>query len=61
MRGGIRGRVVSCRGGEPIRGILGSRMPDELLSSEQFDALLEARVVIAAWKHEYNPGRALAG
>jgi len=34
-----------------------SRMRDEVLSTEQFDTLLEAQVLIADWKHEYNHGR----
>jgi putative transposase len=32
----------------------GSRMRDEVLSTEQFDTLLEAQVLIGDWKHEYN-------
>jgi putative transposase len=32
-------------------------MRDELLSTEQFDSLLEARVLIGDWKHEYNTYR----
>jgi putative transposase len=35
----------------------GSRMRDELLSIEQFDTLLEARVLVADWKEEYNTYR----
>jgi putative transposase len=30
----------------------GSRMRDELLSTEQFDTLLEAQVLAGDWKHE---------
>ena len=29
-------------------------MRDEVLNGESFRSLLEARVVIAAWVHEYN-------
>jgi transposase InsO family protein len=32
----------------------GSRMRDELLAIEQFDSLLEAQVLIADWRDEYN-------
>ena len=32
----------------------GSRMRDELLAIEQFDSLLEAQVLIADWRNEYN-------
>jgi len=32
----------------------GSRMRDELLSIEQFDTLLEAQVLVADWREEYN-------
>ena len=35
----------------------GSRMRDELLAIEQFDNLLEARVLVADWKDEYNTYR----
>jgi len=35
----------------------GSRLRDELLSTEQFDTLLEAQVLIGDWKHEYNTYR----
>jgi transposase InsO family protein len=35
----------------------GSRMRDEVLSTEQFDRLLEAQVLIGDWKHEYNHDR----
>jgi putative transposase len=35
----------------------GSRLRDELLSVEQFDTLLEAQVMVADWKHEYNTYR----
>jgi putative transposase len=35
----------------------GSRLRDELLSVEQFDSLLEAKVLIGDWKHEYNTYR----
>ena len=35
----------------------GSRMREELLSIEQFDTLLEARVLVADWKEEYNTYR----
>jgi putative transposase len=35
----------------------GSRLRDELLSIEQFDTLLEAQVMVADWKHEYNTYR----
>jgi transposase InsO family protein len=35
----------------------GSRMRDELLSTEQFDTLLEAQVLAGDWKHEYNTYR----
>jgi putative transposase len=36
---------------------LGSRLRDELLSTELFDTLLEAQVLIGDWKHEYNHDR----
>jgi len=29
-------------------------MRDEVLSTEQFDTLFEAQVLIGDWKHEYN-------
>lgn len=32
----------------------GSRMRDELLAIEQFDTLLEAQVLVADWRNEYN-------
>jgi putative transposase len=32
----------------------GSRMRDELLAIEQFDTLLEAQVLVADWRTEYN-------
>ncbi len=32
----------------------GSRMRDELLAIEQFDTLLEAQVLVADWRAEYN-------
>jgi putative transposase len=32
----------------------GSRMRDELLAIEQFDSLLEAQVLVADWRDEYN-------
>lgn len=35
----------------------GSRMRDELLAIEQFDTLLEARVLVADWQEEYNTYR----
>ena len=35
----------------------GSRMRDELLSIEQFDTLLEAQVLVADWREEYNSYR----
>lgn len=35
----------------------GSRMRDELLSIEQFDTLLEAQVLVADWREEYNTYR----
>jgi len=35
----------------------GSRMRDELLAIEQFDTLLEAQVLIADWRIEYNTHR----
>jgi transposase InsO family protein len=35
----------------------GSRMRDELLAIEQFDTLLEAQVLIADWREEYNTYR----
>ncbi|MDP8930810.1 MAG: transposase [Actinomycetota bacterium] len=34
-----------------------SRMPDELLAIEQFDTLLEAQVLVADWRAEYNDYR----
>ena len=33
------------------------RLRDELLNSEQFDNLLEARVVIEDWRIDYNMNR----
>lgn len=35
----------------------GSRMRDELLSIEQFDSLLEAKVLVADWRNDYNTYR----
>ena len=35
----------------------GSRMRDELLSIEQFDSLLEAQVLVADWRNDYNTYR----
>lgn len=35
----------------------GSRMRDELLSIEQFDSLLEAQVLVADWRTDYNTYR----
>jgi putative transposase len=35
----------------------GSRMRDELLAIEQFDTMLEAQVLIADWREEYNTYR----
>ncbi len=35
----------------------GSRMRDELLAIEQFDCLLEAQVLVADWRAEYNDYR----
>ena len=35
----------------------GSRMRDELLALEQFDSLLEAQVLVADWREEYNTYR----
>ncbi len=35
----------------------GSRMRDELLAIEQFDTLLEAQVLVADWRDEYNDYR----
>lgn len=35
----------------------GSRMRDELLAIEQFDSLLEAQVLVADWREEYNDYR----
>jgi putative transposase len=35
----------------------GSRMRDELLAIEQFDSLLEAQVLVADWRDEYNNHR----
>ena len=32
-------------------------MHDEMLSTEQFDTLFEAQVLIGDWKHEYNHDR----
>lgn len=32
----------------------GSRMRDEVPSTEQFDTLIEAQVLIGDWKHDYN-------
>ena len=40
------------------------RLPDELLNQEQFDSLLEAQVLVEAWRIEYNtirPHSALGG
>jgi putative transposase len=33
-------------------------MRDELLAIELFDTLLEAQVLVAEWRHEYNHYRA---
>ena len=35
----------------------GSRMRDELLAIEQFDSLLEAQVLVADWRNDYNTYR----
>ena len=35
----------------------GSRMRDELLAIEQFDTLLEAQILVADWRQEYNDYR----
>jgi len=35
----------------------GNRMRDELLTIEQFDTLLEAQVLVADWRTEYNTYR----
>ena len=35
----------------------GSRMRDELLGINTFDSLLEAQVLVADWRHEYNTYR----
>jgi len=35
----------------------GGRMRDELLAIEQFDTLLEAQVLVADWRTEYNTYR----
>ena len=35
----------------------GARMRDELLSIEQFDSLLEAQVLVADWRNDYNTYR----
>jgi putative transposase len=35
----------------------GSRMRDELLAIEQFDTLLEAQILVADWRDEYNDYR----
>lgn len=35
----------------------GSRMRDELLALERFDSLLEAQVLVADWREEYNTYR----
>jgi putative transposase len=35
----------------------GSRIRDELLAIEQFDTLLEAQVLVADWRTEYNTHR----
>ena len=35
----------------------GERMRDELLAIEQFDTLLEAQVLVADWRNEYNTYR----
>lgn len=35
----------------------GSRMRDELLALEQFDSLVEAQVLVADWREEYNTYR----
>jgi hypothetical protein len=43
--------------GEPWVESYGSRMRDELLAIEQFDTLLEAQVLIADWRTDYNAYR----
>jgi putative transposase len=35
----------------------GSRIRDELLAIEQFDSLLQAQVLVADWRQEYNTNR----
>jgi putative transposase len=37
--------------------VYGSRMRDELLALEQFDSLLEAQVLVADWREQYNTYR----
>lgn len=44
--------------GEPLRGeSFNGRARDELLNIEEFGTLLEARVIIEAWRVEYNTYR----
>ena len=33
------------------------RLRDELLNSWRFDSLLEARVIVEDWRHDYNANR----
>jgi transposase InsO family protein len=54
--------------GSPQQNALGERfngtMRREMLNTEQFDSVLEARVVITGWVEEYNtvrPHRGLGG
>ena len=39
---------------EPVGRVLRSTLRDELLAIEQFDTLLEAQVLVADWRVEYN-------
>ena len=42
---------------ERVGRVLDSRMRKELLSIEQFDTKLEAQVLVADWREEYNTYR----
>ena len=43
--------------GEPLRREFNGRVRDELLNVEEFGSLLEAQVVVEAWRNEYNSYR----
>ncbi len=46
---------------EPVRGVFGSRVRDEVLSVDAFDSVLEARTVIIDWRTIHNHRRPRSG